>query len=387
MIKSLKDNKGMALVTVIMIMVVLMIFGASVLLTATADSRHAAVQRRTIQANYLARAAVDDIGNYILEHEALPTGVSIGDEVILSAGKYTVTDLNSFTSGGDPAFYVEVTGETGNMSSKVGLTISEDNPSDVFDHAIYTVGDLDIENMVVLGDVGSGGTILYSDSGSNAYDTSQFTPTPGYVLDEHYDEFPIPDVRTTPVSTWDGTSAVSADATFDSIFVPNHDTLTFNTGASGNVLTVAVNSLVTDVQGTIEVTGEGILELYVYTLLDSKGSYTVESDAELVLYLDEGAEAYFQTPLTVEGANPNSVRMFLGEDSELHMQANGDFYCYIMGPEAEIYFQSDQTTVYGSVIGNILNPSGSQPNGSVVYVAPDDSWELEDAGFSKRFYQ
>lgn len=390
MIQPLKNNKGMAMVTVVMIMVVLMIFGVSVLSTATADSRHAVVQQRTIQANYLARAAVDDIGNYILEHKILPSGVSVSDEVTLSAGKYTVTELNSFTSSGDPAFYVEVTGQVGETNSKVGLTISEDNPSDVFNHAIYTVSNLDIENMQVNGDVASLGTIIYSESGSNAFDTTQYTATPGYELKEEYEEFPIVDVRTTPVSTWDGTSTVSADSTFDSIDVPNHSTLTFNTGVSGNILTVAINSLVTDVHGSIEVTGDGLLELYIYSSLESKGNYNVGADAELVLYLDEGAAADFQTPLTVYGTDPdkaNQVRMFLGEGSSLYLQAGVEIYGYIMGPEANIYFQSSDTTVNGAVIGNILNPDPTSPNGVVNYVVPDDSWEIENAGMSKRFYQ
>ena len=405
MIRTMKDNKGMAFVVVLLVMLVVVVFGMSVLTTATADGRHAVVQQNGVQAYYLARAAVDDIGNYILKYKDLPaaTDVAVGDTDVLNNGTYKIDELNEFTVDESPAFSVKATGEANGVKRTVELTISEMLPSEIIEHAIFTEESLDIRNMLVHGDIASGGTIDYRTTGGNAYDTSTYTATPGYTMTETFEAyFPInaEDLVEEPYSTWtSGTAISTVDSgdivSLDIVSIGHGDTLLFDTGEDGDILNVTINTL-NSTGGTICIAGAGTLKLYIVDGLDSKSNLVIEDEGDLELYLNEGIPAVFQTPLDLGAPEgdadydpllANKIRIFAGEDSHMELRANGTYYCYIIGPAADVSFYSDNTSVYGSVIANLLNPEGTPANAEITFVTPDDSWTIEDAGMKKRFYE
>jgi hypothetical protein len=386
------NRKGSALVSVLIAMLVLSIMAVAVLSTSLADTKHAVYHQDSIQSYYLARSAVDDVASYIISNKTAPS-LTLPTQKSFSFGSYTVDKLQA--SAGNTVYYIEATGTINNNKKTVGLTLSKANPSDLFQHAIYTYSNLNIEQMVVSGDIASSGTIDYAKNGSNAYNTSLYTAYPGHTLDTVYSAFPIPD-------TYKNTSGpdlvvnkteeiISSNINYNSITVSNDATsiLRFNTGSEGDILTVGVIDMdILGQQSKIIVDGDGLLKLYIYGTLSSKTNLTVADGAELELFVYQNATAEFQTPISVnENEDPNKIRIYLDKDSLLDLQANGNYNAYIQGPEAFIKMQSSDTTINGAIIGNILQGMGSKPSGKVNYKAPDDSWSLYYATFNKRFYQ
>lgn len=384
---QLKNNKGAALITVLIALVVLSILGIALMSTALADGKQAIYQQDKIQSNYLARSAVDDIASHIIATHNAPS-ISLPTTKSFDFGDYTVTKLQA--SHSNTVFYIEATGKVNGTSSTVGLTVSKDNPSDLFDKAIYTFDDLNIELMNVSGDIASAGTIKYATNGSTEYDTDLWKAYPGATLELEYTVFPIDtdymDLSNNNLSL-SGEFTISSDTSYNNVSVPNGSTLRFVV-TDGNTLIVGINNLSSGNSGSIIVEGGGLLKLYIYNTFESKGDFHVEDGSELELMVYKNALVELQTPLSFNpNEDPNKVRIYLDEDSTLSLQANGNYNAYIHGPEAFIEMQSSQTTVNGAIIGNILQGNGNKPMGVVNYKKPDDSWSLYQAAFSKRFYQ
>ena len=385
--KYLKNEKGAALILVIIVMVVVSVLGAALLTTSLADAKHAIRQENVIQANYLARAAVDDIADYIIANEHAPGLVGSGKT--FSYGSYVIDQIT--VNAAQSEYYIQATGTARGLSSTVGLTVTRDTPSWVLDQAIYTFDNLNIELMKVEGNIGSSGTITYSTSGANTYDTDTYTPTPGVTKD--YDQVIVPTAFNTGTTDIDAatTPVIAVSGTYRNVTVGNGQTLTFNTG-NGSTLDVGVINLDVSNHGTVLVEGTGTLRLYVYGRLDSKGAfyrvYDASNDPDLELWIYDGITATLQTPLSlVVNDNPNQVRIYLGAGATLHMQANGTYNCFVIAPEASVVMQSSQTHVNGAIFGNILAGNGNKPMGEVTYVTPDDTWNLADARLNKRFYR
>ncbi|WP_409227554.1 hypothetical protein [Gudongella sp. SC589] len=390
--KTVKNRNGMALPLVIMVILVTMILGVSLLSIGLADTKFTMAQENKIQANYLARAGVDDIADYIIENKALPV-VDPDEEITFTKGSYIITNLEEIAGSNpkDSVFVIEATSTVQSATSDVKLTMSFDNPSDLFDKAIYTFDDLDISKMnSVQGDIASAGSVILKENKDN-FDTNQYTVESNASFDYGYSQFPITmpgTYQTSYTATLSATATISSDGNYNSITVPNNTTLTFFTGGENDVLEIGIHRFSTGNSGVVQVTGEGILKLYVGELLESKGSFYVEDTAELEIYGYQDSTIDFQTPLLVENSDPNKTRLYLDEGCELILQANGTFHFYVHGPEATISMQSAQTTVYGAIVGNIYKGSNvSQAMGSVIYQAPDDSWDLADPQVRKRFYE
>ena len=90
----MKNNKGFALPLVIFIVLILAVLMTSILTTSVADVRHAVYQDNKIQANYLARSAVDDIASYIMENETAPP-ITVPATKTFSFGEYTVNKIEA----------------------------------------------------------------------------------------------------------------------------------------------------------------------------------------------------------------------------------------------------------------------------------------------------
>lgn len=396
----LNNNKGLALPLVIIIIVVLMIVGMGLFTIGLSDTKHTINQEKKIQSNYLARAGVDDIAEYIMTNETIPS-LGANNEVILSSGSYEITKLEA--NADNSVFVVESTADVDGVTSSVKLTLSIDRPSDLFDKALYTFDDLDTSKMsLIQGDIASAGSVILKESKDN-FDQTQYTAESNAELNNKYTQFPIsmpPDYTADYIDILTAESTIttiSVDSKYDTIDVPNGTTLVFDTGSGeydpdinnpATILEVGTKNLVSGNSGIIKVTGNGLLRLYIGVLLESKGSYNVEDGAELELYGYSGSTLDFQTPLDVAHNNPNKIRMYLDSGCELLLQANGNYYCYIHGPEATIRMQSSDTTVYGAIVGNLFKGSNvSQAMGKVIYKAPDDSWGLPDPAIEKRFYE
>ncbi len=394
------NNRGMALPLVLSIMAILMIFGMLISYITLSENNFASHQEKMIQANYLARAGVDDLASQVISLEALPSPSPVGTGKILGGGKsYIVNEMREITDPSYVGFFISVTGKNNGVNSTLGLTITRDKPSDLLDAAIYSVENLDISLMQVEGDIASGGDITYSTNGTNTYDTSSYKSTENKELEFSYQQLPIDDLRTSldyetgyESRTLTSDFTISTNCKYNSIDI-NSGTLTFDTGsAADGVLKVAIDSFTMNPGTVVKVEGNGLLELFIMEDMLCKGSFdikdteSVKADMELMVYQD--ATADFQTPIQLNpSADPNRVRIYLDQVSTLILQANGNFNAFIIGPEASILMQSGDTTVNGSIIGNVVNGTGNKPMGTVKYRKPDNSWDLTDPAFNKRFYE
>lgn len=388
---QLKNNKGAALITVLIALVVLSILGIALMSTTLADGKQAIYHQDKIQSNYLARSAVDDIASHIITTHSAPS-LALPVTNSLDFGNYTINKIQS--SHSNTVFYIEATGTVNGTSSVVGLTISKDNNSDVFDKAIYTLNDLDISGMKVEGNIGSGGKITISENtGANFYDKQKWTIEEYSFLEFEYSQIPVVD------SYKDNSNSnnllVSGEVTitnedpyeyrYTKIDTQNNSSNILIFDTKNEIMTVGVTIFENGNQSKVIIGGGGLLKLYIYDTLDSKGDFTVIDNTQFELILYKNAQATFTTPLTLD-ANPNKVRMYLDADSKLHLQANCIVNGYIYGPEAEILMQAG-AIVNGAIIGDVLSGQGNQPGGSVNYISPDDSWTLDEYAFNKRFYE
>ena len=61
------NNKGFALVTVVIVMAVLMIFGTTILAVSVSENRQVRFQEQSIQHFYVARSGADSVASYLIK--------------------------------------------------------------------------------------------------------------------------------------------------------------------------------------------------------------------------------------------------------------------------------------------------------------------------------
>jgi hypothetical protein len=391
MLSLTKDKSGNALVLTILVMAVLSVLGISLLGISLSDTKHAIYQERKIQANYLARAGADDLANKIISTEALPVPSLVGEsQVFDDQMKYTIEKIDPLTVTGWNGYNISAVGEVNGVRSRVGLTVAKDKPSSVLNHAIYTYDDLNISNLKVYGQVGSLGDVTYD---PHKYDTAAYgEPQEGIEKSEKYDELPveIPDLELKTITGYTGSTLLETNKKYSSISPTSDCDVIFNTGSSSDTKSVVIESGLINNSNEMYVIGDGLLKMYIKSF-EFKGNLVVDSSSELEIFVDEGCSLKFQTPLTANDNNPNKIRIYLGKDSVLYLQADGTYNCYIIGPEATVQMNSNQTTVNGSIIGKLMrktdNGENNYANGVVNFINPDDTWDLVNAAYNKRFYE
>lgn len=351
---KIKNNKGMVLGLVIIVMAVLSILGLSLLSLAANNAKSIAYQNKVKQAYYLARSGADTVATHLVlnpKDDLLLLSKTSDENSHFSNGTFKVS-----VSNGD-AYQMRIIG-TGNVSGiekSTTAVIRRLTVGELLDKAIYTNSSLDITGMVVEGDIQSGGNINYKTNGHGKYDTTKYTATantPKYI------DTVLPPIDTTPLYSpqnlvVSGNVQISNSCRLNSIEINQNKTLEII--ADDKVVDIVVNNLTAKGNITITATGSGRVNLFVVNKLEVQTKGHINNDAPQKLYI------------------------YMQEGSIFDMQAGIVVKAYIIAPDADAVVQSEKSTIYGAIIANKLTKNGTNgPNGSVVFVPQNNSSEIDD---------
>ncbi len=141
---SLRDERGSALIVVLMIMVVLMILGVVFMNTSVAENKFAAKNEDRLQAYYLARTGALAMTEYIIQGEMdvdKIINITSKPNKQIGGGSFTVTvekviDTNNY----DVISVGEFNGVT--QTAKILITTTGSGIGGIFDHALTAVGEI-----------------------------------------------------------------------------------------------------------------------------------------------------------------------------------------------------------------------------------------------------
>ncbi len=375
MIKKLMcDNKGAALVFVIIIMVVLMILGKTALVLGNSERTFSTDSEKKMQAEYIARSGADITAQYFLaDSNSTISGVISGD---LGKGAFQA----AFEKPDAATILISSEGEVDQVKRTVSLKMTKRTYYDVFTGIRQTGEDQDefdltqmeiyhdADDMVNLeADVPSAEDILLSgaaESDDNIVRRVNNTPAEPVVVPD-YSSF----THLKKVSYSGGKATLSDSAYYiEDLSKGNKQYLTFDTGDEDGEMTVVVDSLdFGGSKGDVSITGGGVVHLYIR---------------------NSGIDSIIDNPVYVNAGGGGTLFIYLEAGATLGFQSNADVTAYIYGPDATLEIQSDQTIIRGSMIGEIIdrgNPNG--PHGEFYYVPLSDDIETNiELGYTKREY-
>ena len=346
----MRNNKGSALILVILIMMVLTILGTSFLFISVSENKFVQMQERKMKAYYVARSGADALAQYIilnpLRTEEL---VNMTDVASSDFATGDIEDIGSFEidvvdqSNNNTIIKLASEGNVMGTVQAANVYLYMMTSSLVFDKAIYTNSDLDISNMKVTGDISSKGKITYKAGDSNNSYHGIAYPFTTRILPEPV--FPNPTlVSNVPIKIEDGELSINDSSTYDEITVTKNGTMSIN--AYNKVVKVVIDKLTIDESLSINTPDNGRVELYIN---------------ELITITNKGV-------INNSGYSSN-LFIYLKKDSLLDMQAGKVLNGYIYGPYATVYVQSEWSVINGAVISNIvLKNTNNGPNGIVNYV-------------------
>jgi type II secretory pathway pseudopilin PulG len=345
----LKNNKGMALPLVIVVMLIVSILGLTLLQVAFAQTTHAARDKSRMQAYYLAKAGVEatekwllnntDKFNNIKDKTSSPT--TLPDSGI--NGTFTVKVSGSL----DNIVLLEGTGTVNgvNATATKALISSGDILNEmVFDDTVYA------KNIVILsGNVTINGSVGYgvnmtSNGSVNITGTSgqkdKNMPSPIFPADPStsaytYDSGPDrlkSDTTLNILAGYNNSERMLVSRTF--YFNVNNGTLTVNTGSAGSVVRLVTENFDFG-GGSLVLTGSGRFELYVTK--DMKLGAGVELN---------------------EGGSAKRFLVLLGEGATFDKAGGASFTGVIYGPEAQLKI-AGTSNFTGAVIGDNTTISGN----------------------------
>jgi len=339
------NQRGLALPLVLVVMLISSMLGVTVWQYSVTDTIHVAQDVDRMQAHYLARSGADAMAEFLVRNPRRAA------EMITKTAVYSATG----TLGSDQDFRVRVTGDptslitvtsdgsSGGVTERLMLDLTPLTASEIFNNAIFSVGDLDVTEMKpVTGDLESAGNI----SAPKGY-TYRVTMNSARVFAPPIIPNLLPaNPRTLSVGN-NATMTIQGNFQYDTIGMASNARLIFDN--QGRTQQIVVNSLTT--KGDISIIGGGRLELYI----------TGSADFQTPLLVNP------VDPMEVNSVNPNNLFVFLAHSTNLTIQANGEINAFIYGPTAEVRIQSAQSTVNGAIIANLIvkNQNDRASNGSV----------------------
>lgn len=351
---SLKSNeRGAALVTVLIVMLIALILGMALLQTALSDITQAARQEKKTTAYYLARSGADAVASYLMENpDELPAVINYGpDEVYLDNGKFVVT----VTEQGE-TIMIESIGYCGDFSDKVILTLNRSGP--ILDTAVFSLTTIKLEGSCRVDKCGTNSTApdsvtfewstgvdgdLYIGPGGDPDTVIQGPRGSAHVsnsicnLNEirSYPLPPFPGFPTTLPFQGNFTAGwwpkppyqISEDGQYDELKVLSELIIDLGSGARH----IRARELIVTGDGKITLRGEGTLYLYV----DEK--FTFENGATIN-----------------NGGDSNQVLLYYKGSNPVRVPDNTKLYGSLYAEKADISFANG-----GSITGNVITAGSS----------------------------
>ncbi|KAB2951649.1 hypothetical protein F9B85_11485 [Heliorestis acidaminivorans] len=318
------NQKGAALPLALVIVFVLLLFGTALAQYSNTDAIHVAHNEKSMKAYYIARSAADALAAHIIndsnELDKLVEATKVKEGTgALGEGTFYVSVTNH------NGIEIQAKGTVGDVTKNVILSVV---PRNLFDSTIYGHDSVNVgAGAFVEGDVVSGGLITVGNNATIKGETDSYAST----------EFPAVNF---PTSTEDLIHYDNQVKLLD-----KKEPLIFNTGNSGEQLKVLMDKELIVNNGKIEVTGDGVL----------------------LLYLKEGASIFGEV-----SGKPNQIFLFCAPNKEITLQTGKNiFNGYIYAPDATVTYKSGIFT--GAIIAGKVNISA---NGDVYYagggIAPDN---------------
>lgn len=332
----MNNNKGSALILVIIVVTVLSVIGISFLIASNAEHNLSIFNERKIQAQNISKSGADAAAKHFMVNPISST-VTVPDTV-LGNGSFSVVisrpDLVTML--------VRSQGRVGSVVQTVSVLLEEMDYDNLFT-GIRQMGtsDLDLGALEITHDPGDQVVIQANvtdlseiDLGANASDPA---------IKKVINNTPLPEVELPNLSGFfdDDERALQVDP---NSLIGDYDLTTLSKN---------------NVEDLVFYTDDGIQQIVVDTLNISgpQGSVTINGDGEVHLYIR--SSGVIDNPVVVNGTNPAILFIYLMEGSTLELQANASLNAYIYGPNATIEIQSDQTNVSGAIIGNVINRGNS----------------------------
>lgn len=400
----LKNEKGSALVMVLLVVVVASIVGVAILSIGVNEDVQVSAEEKSLQAYYIARAAAEGMAQYIIDYPSvLESGTPIEDD--LGNDLDTVEELiDKLEEGGSDEINfaggtavvtvtrvgdgVEIAATSEYLDNFVDSQTIIMEYNEAFDHLIWTEQDLDPSSLEVGTDPPGGGPVSLASNGEvdpESVDTDSTADAEYHDnVDEFYDEPYIPNnssaisgpteignnynlnINGTAGELLDNFSVVTDTYSSDNVRLYNESTGEYYESGGSDVY---VDAYYFD---RIEINNGGTLNIDcsasdVNIVVDSmyiKGDLLITGTHNLNLYVKGDSNSYdldIQTDMFGGGNDADQLRVYLKENTAMQFQANGDFNAFVYGPNASIDFRATNIEFTGAIIGEIFD-NNSQPN-------------------------
>lgn len=409
--KRSKNEKGIALIYVILIMVVGAILVTGMIAMSQSENRQSIYQTKNMKAYYIARAGADTVihrletidkqywDDFTTQHITTPT--AYGD------GSFTVSVLRT----GDD-FEVVSTGTYQNVQQVAKAVLRYDAYTKM-DFAIYAkdpIVGLSLDTLI--GDIGSGGTIAFgntADEGSYRPNCQEHvkmnpevnTPVLTEVLADLKNTVKHPlypesialngngNTTTTTASTYFTDVQVTHNGASWIINTDNAEYYKYNNEAldqlemtktpqTGGKWMVIYIEDPSEIAGTLQVTGNNNLMIIVEDQLEISGPITLSGTGKVEIHLidtsnDNGDYDFnFATQQAVIGvpSDPGRMQIYMADGTTMNFATNGCLYGYIIGPDSKISMSNGSTDLFGALYAKIVDINSSV---GIHYSVPDDS--------------
>lgn len=336
----LKDERGVALPLVLIILVVAWLLGSALWSYSVGDLRLAVREEYRSRAYYLARAGAEALARHIMRY---PEDV----EAILEGGEQKVSEIITLETdylGKAGELQVSLQRLDSNHIAVMGRGTADGVTESVrivlategfFDGVVYSKGSLNFHSNVLLeGDIASGGTIKLPNNFSGSYQENLSIDFPPPVFPDEPEEYsgdlsagaPL-EITASPLQAYRKIhignkkkliiNAQSGPVTIQTRYFEMHNngSMEFVTRA-GHDITLVVDEIVIK---QVTISGDGIVYLYVRSAANVQTPHAVISDqARLVFYLEKGCMMDIQANSMLEG-------LVYGPEATVSMGGNADF--------------------------------------------------------------
>jgi len=341
--KSIKNERGMALALVIMVMTVLIILGASILTSSLTETKFSVANEKNLQAEYIAKEGADIIAKYVIKtYTDNQTACLVTTTMALGIGKSAGQAEVQVSSIGS-IYIIQSTGSVGNAQRTVKLYLRPLKLDEVF-KGIWSTGSTDLQ--INLLDV-SGNPIVQVPPGVNITGTQSGDYTKAYSTN-NLRKVSVMIGELNYLSEAGGATTGSITASGDCKYSKINNVTNMTIDASINNTTILIKEVISNGDkheiGAINVSGSGIVHLFINDSVLFKSPIT--GNGTLIIYIVDGERIDIQT-----GNN------------------NGRLYIY--APDATVGLQCGTDSLVGAIVSKyfVRAPNvDSSSNGKFEYV-------------------
>lgn len=346
-----KQEDGMVLVLVLLIIVLLFSLGSVLLNISLFDFRQAVNEKKHLQAYYLARSGAEIIAEAIINNQI--NAANLIDKTISPVNDFEEGSFEVQISQANDALVIKSTGKVDGVKEKTTLRLNKTSLDTLFNRALFSNNDLNLSHIHAVinsGTVESKGEII--DPDNKLEEDEKIEHSMRVFLPPRFPDIDDPGGQ---IKSTKNPVEIIFDSFYESIKIQPNGELIINTTGRDNI------SIVVDT-------------------LDIKGKLTIKGDGDVFIFVNKSVD--IQTP----HAYTNKLVIFLNNDVTLRINANGTFNGYIYGPEATVWMNSRWTVFNGAIIADKITGTGQGFQGTFNYTEMPDTSDLSSfipAGYIK----